>query len=201
MAIKYNTSIVRSGLVLQLDAANPKSYSGSGTTWYDLSGFGNHFTINNTAGFTYNAAGYFDMTNSFIYKNSAITTNPTCTCVFWIKTTDQQSLFWSLYNNTSLFLGAYRVGNKFYNGGYGTPTYHQDTVQQANIYDYLIDGKWHMVEFKSVNLSAITSFAFSQYNTFIFETGSVSAIKIYNRNLTVDESKQNFEALRGRYSI
>ena len=38
MSIAYNTSIVRDGLVLQLDAANVKSYPGTGTTWYDLSG-------------------------------------------------------------------------------------------------------------------------------------------------------------------
>lgn len=36
MSIAYNTSIVRDGLVLHLDAANVKSYPGSGTTWYDL---------------------------------------------------------------------------------------------------------------------------------------------------------------------
>lgn len=201
MAIKYNTSIVRNGLVLHLDAANPKSYPGSGTAWNDVSGMGNHFTIANTAGFTYNTAGYFDMTSSFIYKNSAITTNTTCTCVFWIKTADVQSLFLSRYNDNGAYLGAYRVGNKFYNNGYGTPTYHQDTVQQVNIYDYLIDGKWHMVEFKSVSLNLATSFAFNQYPTYIFESGTVSAIQIYNRNLTDDESKQNFEAMRGRYGV
>ena len=30
--------IVTDGLVLHLDAANPKSYIGSGTTWNDISG-------------------------------------------------------------------------------------------------------------------------------------------------------------------
>lgn len=37
MGIAYNTSIVRDGLVLHLDAANVKSYPGSGTDWNDLS--------------------------------------------------------------------------------------------------------------------------------------------------------------------
>jgi len=31
MAISYNTSVVRDGLVLHLDAANPKSYPGTGS--------------------------------------------------------------------------------------------------------------------------------------------------------------------------
>jgi hypothetical protein len=34
----YNPRIVTEDLVLCLDAANPKSYPGSGTTWFDLSG-------------------------------------------------------------------------------------------------------------------------------------------------------------------
>ena len=33
------------GLVLNLDAANSSSYPGSGTTWYDISGNGNHFNM------------------------------------------------------------------------------------------------------------------------------------------------------------
>ena len=40
------------GLVLYLDAANKSSYPGSGTTWYDLSGKQNHFTLFNTPTFT-----------------------------------------------------------------------------------------------------------------------------------------------------
>lgn len=49
MGIAYNTSIVRDGLVLHLDAANPKSYTGSGTVWKDLSGLGNNGTLVNNA--------------------------------------------------------------------------------------------------------------------------------------------------------
>jgi hypothetical protein len=38
--------------VLCLDAANPKSYSGSGTTWTDLSGNGNNGTLINGVAYT-----------------------------------------------------------------------------------------------------------------------------------------------------
>jgi hypothetical protein len=44
MSLGHGSSIVRNGLVLHLDAANPKSYSGSGTTWNDLSGNGRNFS-------------------------------------------------------------------------------------------------------------------------------------------------------------
>jgi hypothetical protein len=47
MAIAYNTSIVRNGLVMYFDAANPKSYPGSGATWFDLSSLRNNGTLIN----------------------------------------------------------------------------------------------------------------------------------------------------------
>ena len=37
---------ITDGMILHLDAANSNSYSGSGSTWYDLSGNNNHATIN-----------------------------------------------------------------------------------------------------------------------------------------------------------
>lgn len=39
-------------LVLYLDAANSRSYPGSGATWYDISGNNNHFTLFATPTFT-----------------------------------------------------------------------------------------------------------------------------------------------------
>lgn len=47
MSTHYNPKIVTDGIMLALDAANPKSYPGSGTTWYDLSGKGNNGTLVN----------------------------------------------------------------------------------------------------------------------------------------------------------
>ena len=43
--LAHNPHIVTDSLVLYLDAANPKSYPGSGTIWYDLSGKGNNATL------------------------------------------------------------------------------------------------------------------------------------------------------------
>lgn len=54
MGISYNPSIVRTGLVMYLDAANGKSYPGSGTLWTDLTGTGNNGTLTN--GPTFNSA-------------------------------------------------------------------------------------------------------------------------------------------------
>ncbi len=41
MGLSYNPSSVTDGLVLYLDAANTRSYAGTGTTWYDISGNSN----------------------------------------------------------------------------------------------------------------------------------------------------------------
>ena len=75
MATRYSPAIVTSGLVLCLDAANPRSYSGTGTTWTDLSGNGNNGTLGaSTAAPTYsNQNGgslVFDGGNDFISISS-----------------------------------------------------------------------------------------------------------------------------------
>jgi hypothetical protein len=51
MGLAHSPSIVMNGLVLCLDAGNPKSYPGSGTTWTDLSGNGNNGTLVNGVGY------------------------------------------------------------------------------------------------------------------------------------------------------
>ena len=47
MGFSRGPKVVTDGLVLALDAANTKSYPGSGTTWSDLSGNGNNGTLIN----------------------------------------------------------------------------------------------------------------------------------------------------------
>ncbi len=64
MSSSYGLNIPTTNLQLLLDASNPKSYPGSGSTWYDLSGNNKHFTW---SGVSYTSAGsrsYFS-TNGF----------------------------------------------------------------------------------------------------------------------------------------
>lgn len=51
MATLYSPRIVTDGLVLYLDAANPRSYPGSGTAWFDLSGNRFHMSLINSPTF------------------------------------------------------------------------------------------------------------------------------------------------------
>lgn len=45
MATIYSPNVVTNGLALFLDSMNPRSYPGTGTSWYDLSGNGNTGTL------------------------------------------------------------------------------------------------------------------------------------------------------------
>ena len=76
MAVGYNPRISTDGLVLCLDAANTKSYGGSGTTWTDLSTNGNSGSISG-ATHTSGAGGYFsfDGSNDKITIDSSSSTN------------------------------------------------------------------------------------------------------------------------------
>ena len=62
-------NIVSDSLILSLDAASKKSYPGSGTTWYDLSGNGNSGVMYNTISHNPTSSGEFHMDggNELIY--------------------------------------------------------------------------------------------------------------------------------------
>jgi hypothetical protein len=72
MAIFYNPRTITDGLVLALDAANPKSYPGSGTTWTDLSGNGNTGTLVNGVGYSGDNLGslVFDGVDDYVTNGS-----------------------------------------------------------------------------------------------------------------------------------
>lgn len=64
MAIKRGPKIITNGLVLALDAADKNSYTGTGTTWTDLSGNNYNFTLSNANVWTtYNSVRCMDFEN------------------------------------------------------------------------------------------------------------------------------------------
>lgn len=68
MGLNFSPKIVTDGLILYLDAGNTKSYSGSGTTWTDLSRFNLNGTLTNGPTFSTTNGGsiVFDGTNDFV---------------------------------------------------------------------------------------------------------------------------------------
>ena len=87
MSFHHSPKIVTDGLVLCLDAANKKSYSGSGTIWRDLSGRNNDGIIVNSPSFinnTFNFTGSNYITtplNIYSQDNSVFSIN------LWFKAT------------------------------------------------------------------------------------------------------------------
>ena len=87
MAVGYNPSIVSDGLVMYLDAANIRSYSGSGVTANGLVG-GIGGTLVNGTGFTSSNNGcfVFDGTNDYVDCGNFLDNPTNFTVVAWQKT-------------------------------------------------------------------------------------------------------------------
>jgi len=67
MTVNYGTSIVTDGLLYYLDALNTRSYPGTGTAWYDISGAtgGSHAMVNNPTYISYDSStGSMNITRS-----------------------------------------------------------------------------------------------------------------------------------------
>ena len=99
MAYHNNPRIVTDGLVLCLDANAKRSYSGSGSTWSDVSGNDYDGTIN---GATYNSGGYFafDGSDDFVNFGNVLADLTTLTLECFIKIHAQSSS----YNDTIIHL-------------------------------------------------------------------------------------------------
>lgn len=65
------SNIIADGLVVHVDAANRSSYSGSGATWFDLSGNNLNFTLTGSPTYSTNNGGYFTLNGSSQYANLA----------------------------------------------------------------------------------------------------------------------------------
>ena len=93
MGLGHSPQTITDNLVLYLDAANTKSYGGSGTIWSDLSGNGTDGTISG-ATHTSGTDGYFD----FDGTDDKITANSSD---FAFGTGDYTVETWSSVDNTS----------------------------------------------------------------------------------------------------
>ena len=85
MSVMAPIKSVTDNLVLSLDAANIKSYIGSGTTWSDLSGNGNNGTLTNGPTFTGSFGGsiVFDGSNDYIFLGTLSGSFSSFTIITW----------------------------------------------------------------------------------------------------------------------
>ncbi len=91
-----NSGIITNGLILQLDASNPTSYPGSGTTWFDITST-NNGALTNGPTFTNTAPKYFTFNGTNQYVNIADTAairpsiGGAITAIIWAYVTSYQA--------------------------------------------------------------------------------------------------------------
>ncbi len=220
MGIAYNTSISTSDLVLYYDPANTRSYAGSGNTIYSLSGASNPGALTN--GPTYSSANNgiitFDGTNDYIVVNNSadILSKTAYTKTAYVYFTSfstsnnmisggnsAQHAFWLFASNK---LNAGHNGN--WNTVVGSTTLSLNTWYFAAVtYDNSSGWKLYLNGVQDGTNANTTTFTGSQfiniasYDAGNYLTGRMGVIQVYNRVLTVQEIKQNFNATRDRYGI
>jgi len=218
--------IVRSGLVLNLDAAQKTSYSGTGTTWYDLSGNKNNGILTNGPTFSSANAGsiVFDGMNDQVVLTSAnlpISGNGARSIFAWIKSTSTSTCYVSTGTATnSQSFNLVKYSNNIGIMGYNLDYYPTTGSSDKNV----ADGNWHYVgvSFNGTNLSMyVDAILDNTSGTFTYSTtgqnnyiarsnhvgnenyvnGSIAIVKIYNRALSASEILQNYNATKGRFGL
>ena len=228
MGISAGPSGVSDGLVFKLDAANFRSYSGSGLTANGLiSGIGG--TLVNGVGFTSsnNGSFFFDGTNDYIPIGSLGTFYNQGTISFWIKFQDVSSSIRNPFstnhgtaNNVNVLrfetaevAGSLRVwlGNSSgtYSGLYYSNvstnvwynivlSWNQSTTTVSGYYNGILDNS------NSSWSNWPTSFANVGLGVGYlgrYFQGNIGSMQLYNRALSATEVMQNFNAMRERYNI
>lgn len=221
MAIVYNTNIVTNGLVLCLDAANVKSYSGSGTTWSDATRKGNSGTL--TGGPTFNSANggsiVLDGVDDYVAINCA------SNLVRAFNSTTQFVIKLPTYGGAQRNILSYRSVNTLYIGKQsgGIFCYYNTLNEPAYTVGSIADNATVCVAvtcdatnnlltvyINGVQAGQVTRTGWlTTYNTTMtiggndleFMLGNFYSFSHYDRVLTAAEVAQNFEALRGRYGI
>jgi hypothetical protein len=218
--------IVEGGLVFHVDAANPASYPGTGTTWFDLTSNANNLVMSATPP-VYNAGngGYFTFngsTNEFIDGNNSS---------LWLITGITIEAF--IYGSS--FTAQGNILDKNGNSGYRFRVNNSNRVEfiaQAATKSYSTNAtintnQWYHVVVthgatgaiyingvaQTISGSGNTSPLFitlansgslkvgrSLFTSEAFN-GRIGLTRLYNRALTAAEVLQNFNATRNRYGV
>jgi hypothetical protein len=227
MAFYRGPNIVTNGLVLSLDAANTKSYPGSGTAWSDLSGNGNNGTLTN--GPTFNSANggsiVFDgVDDYFIRTDSTLKNYTNITATIWMSNSSANSFEpYFNYNANFAFLNAgwgvrrQSTGNIFQywggNGNTGIKLYRNGVLIGTSSAAFAlanadIGNFWQMVTLVATGVSSwevnnrLTIAIRSDFENFNNISSMRSALfSLYNRELTASEIQQNYNAQKARFGL
>ena len=220
MATSYSPKIITDGLVICLDAADKKSYGGSGTTWTDRSGQGNNGTLTNGPTFNSGNGGYITFAGDddhipFTCDDFG-TDNTVEMWARWHGTGNRMFCAWSsCYDIWTIDgdLGFNTCGGDIY--GFSASSlaniwHHfvfvfKQQIQDNSIY---INGVSQTLSKKRGNTNLTSNRSFntnfrigSWTGGSYYYDGDMAIAKVYNRELTADEVLQNYNATKGRFGL
>jgi len=230
MGFNFAQKIVTSGLVLYLDAANNKSYPGSGTTWTDLSQYGNNATLANGPTYSTSNAGILSFdgiddtftTAAFKTVTTGSNVNNDTTNEIWYKWNGvNQAKVISLVGNISSagYLGLIINNGSGGSGNIVTVIYggqYYSAIDTGTSSASLVSGIWtQLVVTKTTSICKFyqngvflgsTIRSQSNYTTtspYLSSTfaGGLGCCKFYNRALSDTEILQNYNATKGRFGL
>ena len=220
MAFYRGPNVATEGLVLALDAANTKSYPGSGTTWRDMST--NNIIGTLTNGPTFNSANggsiAFDGVNDVVLMadNSALNTQ-TPSVEVWIKTNaTNQNGFWfekgTVNTQYSLFQeGTSIVWRQDARSQYTTTATYITTTNWAQVIGTYTSGDRRtyingILRTSDAQTGAVATNAGGMFiGTYggggYPYNGNVAIVRVYNRILSPSEVLQNYNATKTRFGL
>lgn len=229
MSLGHGASIVRNGLVLHLDAANSKSYPGSGTSWFDLASSSYTGSLINGVAYSPDNKGIltFDGTNDYVtISSSPILTTVTCESWFRISGTTTYSMHpvcqkeggnsgGAVYGIRVTEANRLPYGQIFYSALAGeSRTVTASTAMITGVWYHLVityDSLFNLkIYVNGVLENTAIGTAVPRQNSGSlsigrgdarYAKGNIGLVSIYNRDLTASEIQRNFEATRGRYGI
>tara|TARA_R100000278_G_scaffold1628_2_gene3242 strand:- start:402 stop:1187 length:786 start_codon:yes stop_codon:yes gene_type:complete len=218
--------LVTNGLILHLDAGNSASYSGSGTTWTDLSSSSNNATLRN--GPTYSSAnqGYFTFDGTNDYADvSGSQTLASATFAGWLYRDGSQGnydgivfgraggqnvngvMFFGTTNNLGYTWNA-QANTYLYNSGLTIPNQEwcmfavSISSSSANFYLYQSSGLTTATNSVSHTSNTVGNLDVGRdSDSSRYMKGSIAAVYLYNRALTSSEIQRNFDANKDRYGL
>lgn len=226
MATRYNSQIVKDGLVLYLDAGNAKSYVGSGTSWNDLNKTGTVGTLTNGPVFESTNGGMitFDGTNDYVSVSPAynFSTSNQLTATIWAKsavsTWNQYGMLMSKRDQLVIHPNISTKDVSYYvNTTTGAWQAASITVSDITIFNQYTMTYVGGTIYAYLNGSLITSQS-GVGNTLSSDAGdmyigwddgiggrilngSVGMAMTYNRALTSDEVLQNYNTTKRRFGL
>ena len=223
--------IVTNGLLLNLDAANPASYSGTGITWNDLSGNNNHGTLaaNNSGSLPVyqNGSLYFNGSTSYVSIASSVIPNTgSWTLSTWVKSPSGGSTEMINTRNASTLTGILLTsrgnGIRFQLNNPGVQQFEPNSTSN------MTDNRWHLITItvdvsinqmkwyvdnnlaNTINFSAgsltgqgnfVIGWDYAWGGGSEYFRGNIATVSVYNSVLTSSDVTTNFNATKTRFGL